>query len=130
MAIGFIKFTHEEGAAVEHEQHAPEETRYSDEVLERLHEQLFDQVQRYAAQLERVDPAAYNAIQEVSKVMSALSRAVTPQEHLQALTGEAKRLMLEVAEAKSDRRIRWALRVVLAATGILIAIAFSLAVFP
>jgi hypothetical protein len=77
-----------------------------------------------------VDPASYNAVQEISKVMSAVSRAVTPQEHLQALTGEAKLLMLEVAEAKSDRRIRWALRVVFAATGILIAIAFSPALLP
>jgi hypothetical protein len=130
MAIGFIKFTQEEGAAVEHEQHAPEETRFSDEVLERLREELFNQVRWYAAQLERVDPASYNAVQEVSKVMSALSRAVTPQEHLQALTGEAKRLMLEVAEAKLDRRIKWALRVGFAVTAILIAIDFSPAVLP
>jgi len=129
MALGFIPFAGDEHEAAENDRHAHEETWAGDEVL-RLHGDLFEQVRRYAAQLERVDPASYNAIQEVSKVMSAVGRTVTPQEQLQVLTEEAKRLMLEVAEAKSNRRIKWALRAGIAVTGILIVTAFSSAVLP
>jgi hypothetical protein len=129
--IGFIPFAPEKDDTVVDEQSVPEEGRGGDEVLECLYEELFEQVRQYAAQLERVDPASYNAVQEVSKVMLAISRAVTPQERLQMLTGEAGRLMIKVAEAaKMERRTKWVLRLGLSAAGIGIAIACSSAFLP
>src|SRR5258708_7869389 len=64
------------------------------------------QVRVYADQLERLDPAAHNVAQEVSNVVLALSYGETAQERLDALTYEARRLMLAVSEAKRRCALR------------------------
>jgi hypothetical protein len=101
----------------------------------RLHGDLFEQVRRYAAQWERIDPGNHNADQEVSKVMVALGRAQTWQERLEVLRSEAQRLMVgvaqakkEVTQAKTERWFRWATWAAVAA--IWLAISFFGAAIP
>jgi hypothetical protein len=107
MAIGYIPFAGDEDEAAEDDRHAHEETWASDEVV-RLHGDLFEQVRRYAAQWERIDPGNHNADQELSKVMVALGAAQTWQERLEVLRTQAERLMVGAAQAKTERRVRWA----------------------
>jgi len=107
MAIGFIPFAGDEDETAENDRLAHEESWAGDEVL-RLHGDLFEQVRRYAAQWERIDPGNHNADQELSKVMVALGHAQSWQERLEVLRTEARRLMLGAAQAKTERRFRWA----------------------
>jgi hypothetical protein len=72
----------------------------ADQILKEAHEALFKQVRRYADRLELIDPDGYNAAEEIGKVVLTLSYAENAQERLDALTSEARRLMLAVAEAK------------------------------
>jgi len=62
-------------------------------------EALHRQIQKYAYVLEFLDPLNRNADEEVGNVVLALSYADTPQEYLEALTIEARRLMRAVAGA-------------------------------
>jgi hypothetical protein len=131
MAIGFIPFAGDEDEAAEDDRHATEETWAGDEVL-RIHGDLFEQVRRYAAQWERIDPGNHNAAQELSKVMVALGHAQTWQQRLEVLRSEAQRLMLgvaqaktQVAQAKTERWFRWALSAVFVFTWIWIGVVFS-----
>jgi hypothetical protein len=105
--FGFIPFPADEDEVAEDDRNAHEETWAGDEVL-RLHGDLFEQVRRYAAQWERIDPGNHNADQELSKVMVALGRAQTWQERLEVLRTQAERLMVGAAQAKTERRVRWA----------------------
>jgi hypothetical protein len=107
MAIGFIPFAGDEDEVAEDDRNPHEETWASEEVL-RLHGNLFEQVRRYAAQWERIDPGNHNADQELSKVMAALGHAQSWQERLEVLRTEAQRLMVGAARAKTERRFRWA----------------------
>jgi hypothetical protein len=131
MAIGFIPFAGDEDEAAEDDGHAPEETWAGDEVL-RLHGDLFEQVRRYAAQWERIDPGNHNAAQELSKVMVVLGHAQTWQERLEVLRSEAQRLMVgvaqaktEMAHAKTERWFRCALSSIFVLTWIWIGVVFS-----
>ncbi len=112
--IGFVPRDQddEENDTIEGELHALTEMRdarqladalVADQMLKDAHEVLFQQVRRYADQLETLDPETHNAPQEVSKVVLALSYAETAQERLNALTGEAGRLMFVVSEAGRQR---------------------------
>jgi hypothetical protein len=101
MAIGFIPFAGDEDEAAEDDRPAHEETWARDEVL-RLHGDLFEQVRRYAALWERIDPGNHNADQELSKVMVALGHAQSWQERLEVLRTQAQRLMVGAAQAKTD----------------------------
>jgi hypothetical protein len=114
MAIGFIPRDQddEENDAIKEELHTLKEmwdarqlaeALVADQMLKDAHEVLFQQVRRYADQLEILDPETHNAAQEVSKVVLVLSYAETAQERLNALTNEAGRLMLAVAEVKRQR---------------------------
>jgi hypothetical protein len=75
----------------------------ADQILKDSHEALFEQVLGYADQLQDLDSDAHNAAHEVGKVVLALSYAETGQERLDALTIEARHLMLAVAEIKRQR---------------------------
>jgi hypothetical protein len=114
MAIGFIPHDRDDKEidCVEDELHTLRkmwdvrqlaEVLVADQMLKDSHDDLFDQVRRYADQLEDLDPDAHNAAHEVGKVVLALSYAETAQERLDSLTREAGRLMLAVAEAKRQR---------------------------
>jgi hypothetical protein len=126
MAIGFIPFAGDEDEAAEDDRNAHEETWASDEVL-RLHGDLFEQARRYAAQWESIDPGNHNAAQELSK-----GHAQTWQQRLEVLRSEAQRLMLgvaqaktQVAQAKTERWFRWALSAVFVFTWTWIGVVFS-----
>src|SRR5215470_4794125 len=131
MAIGFIPFAGDEDETAENDRLAHEESWAGDEVL-RLHGDLFEQVRRFAAQWERIDPGNHNEDQELSKVMVALGHAQTWQERLGVLRTEAQRLMMgvaqaktEVAQAKTERWFRWALSAAFFLTWIWIGVVFS-----
>jgi len=66
---------------------------------------LLEQVRTFAVQLEFIDPGNRNAQLEMAKVEYALSGAQDARERLGVLTGEARKLMLAVAEAKRQRLV-------------------------
>jgi hypothetical protein len=74
--------------------------------LRAAHQALFEQVHRFAVQLEIIDPENRSAQLEMAKVEYALSGAQDARERLGVLTREAHQLMLAVAEAKRQNLVR------------------------
>ena len=78
----------------------------ADQMLKDFDQSLFEQVRTYARQLEALDPDSHSAAEEIGNVALALSCAESPRERLDALTVEAGRLKLALAEIKHQRAKR------------------------
>jgi hypothetical protein len=77
-----------------------------EKMLKDSHDDVFQEVRRYAELLTQLDPANCNAAQEIGEVVLRLSYARTPRERLDALTNEARRLKKAVAEARRQGCVR------------------------
>jgi len=77
-----------------------------EKMLKDSRDNVFKDVRRYAELLAQLDPANCNATQEIGEVVLRLSYGSTPQERLDTLTNEARRLTKAVAEVRRQRRVR------------------------
>jgi hypothetical protein len=98
MPLGFISRDDDEHRAGASDKSREIQTAEFSRILA-VCEGLHRQIQKYAYVLEFLDPLNRNADEEVGNVVLALSYADTPQEYLEALTSEARRLMRAVAGA-------------------------------
>jgi hypothetical protein len=75
------------------------------DTVEAAYQQLFEQVRRYAVELEYLDPDNRNAEQAITNVLLNLSSADACQDRLHLLN-RARLLMGTVAETKRQKRVR------------------------
>ena len=75
-------------------------------MLQGAYEALLDQVHKYAAELERLDPDAYSATHVLAAIALALSCAETTQSRLDILNVEAHHMKRVLAEIRYRRTLR------------------------